>query len=104
MFSIIIVRLTRCAARRMEWLGNATGGREAAGQGPENEKLSSRERMVSIQHHTWLRKWHSLADLATTREEKMHETRMMLSAKYKTMQYLKYKSCAVCIIVIVNFS
>ena len=33
--------------------------------------------------HTWLRKWHSLADLATTSEEKMQETRMMLSAKYK---------------------
>ena len=65
----------------MEWLGNATGGREAAGQGPENKKLSSH--IEDGQQHTWLRKWHSLADLATTSEEKMHETRMMLSAKYK---------------------
>ena len=48
---------------------------------------------VCLQCHTWLRKWHSLADFATTREEKIHETRMMLSAKYTKyirVQYLKY--------------
>ena len=30
---------------------------------------------------TWLKKWHSRADLATTREEKTQETRMMVSGK-----------------------
>ena len=50
---------------------------------PKILRLVGLVRSMSSCHRTWLRKWHSLADFATTSEEKMHETRIMLSAKYK---------------------
>ena len=43
-----------------------------------NNKSPAKENILS---QTWLRKWHSLADLAMTSEEKTQETRMMVSER-----------------------